>query len=154
MLSMRTIYALRAIHCLAQRPDGWVLVADIAKEQSIPKSYLETILLALQRARIVVSKRGLHGGYQLHTSPKALLIADIMEALEGPLLPFPCLAPAGQACAQCSSRENCVAHGVLRRMNTAVESALSGLTLEELIAVVSREPESAQLFELRPAQGF
>ncbi len=57
---------------LAQTPVGVVKIKDIAAEENLPGKFLESILLDLKRARIVVSLRGTHGGYQLKRSPKKI----------------------------------------------------------------------------------
>jgi Rrf2 family protein len=134
MLSMRTIYALRAAEYLARSTGKWVLVANIAAEQGIPKPYLETILLTLQRAQIVVSKRGMGGGYQLREAPSQILVSDLVEAVEGLLLKLPCLITPERHCTHCSNKDNCVAHTVLHRLERGLSEALSGVTLDQVLA--------------------
>jgi Rrf2 family protein len=57
----------------------------IARRQGIPVRFLEQVLHAMKKAGLVESQRGAQGGYLLTPEPAALSIADIFEALEGPV---------------------------------------------------------------------
>ncbi len=86
MISKKTIYGLQAAILLAKRYDsGLVLITDLAKEDHIPKKFLEAILLELRKNGILNSKKGKGGGYILGKNPKDISIGDIIHILEGPL---------------------------------------------------------------------
>jgi Rrf2 family protein len=88
-ISQRGLYALQALTVLAQRhPTGVVKIHDIATEEQLPEKFLETILLDLKRARIVVSLRGANGGYQLKRPPKDISLGEVIRRIDGPLAPF------------------------------------------------------------------
>jgi Rrf2 family protein len=57
----------------------------IARRQAIPVRFLEQVLNAMKKAGLVDSLRGAQGGYMLLKEPSALTIADIFEALDGPV---------------------------------------------------------------------
>lgn len=57
----------------------------IAAAQGIPVRFLETILAALRRARIVGSQRGADGGYWLARPAAEVSVADVIRAVDGPL---------------------------------------------------------------------
>ncbi len=80
-------YAVRAVVELAAAgPDRPRKVDDVARAQSIPLSFLENILTQLRSAGIVRSQRGPEGGYWLaHPAPEVTL-ADVIRAVEGPLV--------------------------------------------------------------------
>ena len=65
----------------------------IARAQNIPSKYLENLLAELRRARLIVSQRGLQGGYRLARPASAISLADVMRAIEGPLAGVRDLAP-------------------------------------------------------------
>lgn len=73
---------------LAERPSGVVKIKDIAAEERLPEKFLEAILLELKRARIVVSLRGAHGGYQLKRPAKEISLGEVIRRIDGPLAPF------------------------------------------------------------------
>ena len=88
-ISQRGLYALQALTVLAQRhPDGVVKIHDIAQAEQLPEKFLEAILLELKRARIVISLRGAHGGYQLKRPPKKISLGEVIRRIDGPLAPF------------------------------------------------------------------
>jgi len=87
-ISQRGLYALQALTVLAERPSGVVKIKDIAAEERLPEKFLEAILLELKRARIVVSLRGAHGGYQLKRPAKEISLGEVIRRIDGPLAPF------------------------------------------------------------------
>ena len=88
-ISQRGLYALQALTVLAQRhPKGVVKIREIAAEEKLPEKFLESILLDLKRARVVVSIRGAHGGYQLKRPPAKISLGEVLRWIDGPLAPF------------------------------------------------------------------
>ena len=83
-LSNRGRYALRALFDIAFFCEGRpAQVREIAERQEIPPRFLEQIFQDLKRAKIVISRRGPQGGYTLAQSPEAVLLGEVMEAVEG-----------------------------------------------------------------------
>ncbi len=85
-ISARSEYAVRAAAQLAAAGDNIVTAQAIAEAQGIPQKFLEGILTELRRGGVVVSRRGLRGGYSLGRSPHEVSIADIVRAVDGPLV--------------------------------------------------------------------
>ena len=80
-------YAVRAVVELADsRQDAPRKVDDVARAQEIPVSFLENILTQLRSSGIVRSQRGPEGGYWLARPPEEVNLADIIRAVEGPLV--------------------------------------------------------------------
>ena len=87
-LSRKSEYGCLAMIALAEGYQrGPVRMADIAKRMSIPKKYLEQILLILKGAGYVRSSRGPKGGYRLAKPPRRISLAEIIRLLDGPLAP-------------------------------------------------------------------
>ena len=85
-LSARVDYALRAAVSLAGYGERWVSAEQIADDQAIPRKFLESILLQLRRGGIAVSKRGPEGGHQLSRPGDQISLADVIRAVDGPLV--------------------------------------------------------------------
>ena len=85
-VSTRGDYAVRALLSLAlhasERPTS---VKEIAERTNLPQPYLEQILLAVKGAGLVVSKRGVGGGYVLARPANEITLAQILGAVDGPL---------------------------------------------------------------------
>jgi len=80
-------YAVRAVIELAgASPDGPRKVDEVARAQSIPLSFLENILTQLRSAGVVRSQRGPEGGYWLAHPAAEVTLADVIRAVEGPLV--------------------------------------------------------------------
>jgi Rrf2 family protein len=81
-------YALRALLVLAAEKSATPVKArTIARQQQIPERYLWTILLQLRNAGILSSLRGNEGGYWLARDASEVSVADVMKAVDGPLVP-------------------------------------------------------------------
>ncbi|GAA4415406.1 cysteine metabolism transcriptional regulator CymR [Georgenia halophila] len=86
-VSAKTDYALRALIEIARAEGAAPLTAEaVGREQEIPRQYLQAILAGLRRAGIVRSQRGQGGGWLLAKEPQAVSVADVMRAVDGPLV--------------------------------------------------------------------
>lgn len=85
-LSARADYALRAAIELAASQEGHVTADQLARAQQIPGKFLEAILTQLRRAGLVRSQRGPDGGFWLARPAQEISLADIIRAIDGPLL--------------------------------------------------------------------
>jgi Rrf2 family protein len=103
-ISQKTEYATRAMVELAMRRfrDGDALVParSLADAQHIPLRFLEQQLGALHKAGLVESFRGAGGGCRLAKDPAAIRVADVVDAIEGPLYPMHCLEDEEHKCFQ------------------------------------------------------
>jgi Rrf2 family protein len=88
-VSAKADYALRALIELAARYDeeGVVVSADeLSRAQGIPHGFLQGILADLRRGGVVISHRGQSGGWRLALEPDKVSIADVMRAVDGPIV--------------------------------------------------------------------
>jgi Rrf2 family protein len=113
MLSQKARYALRALIYLAER-GGSAPTARIAHDVPVPRKFLEQILLQLKAHRLVESRRGREGGYQLAREPSEISYADVIRAVDGPLALAPCASrTAYRPCESCADVETCPIRPVL-----------------------------------------
>ncbi len=86
-VSAKSDYALRALIELASREDGSPVSAEeLGKLQEIPHGFLQAILADLRRADVVMSQRGQAGGWRMARDPAAVSVADVIRAVDGPLV--------------------------------------------------------------------
>jgi Rrf2 family protein len=85
-LSARVDYALRASAELAVSGNHPVTAVQLAEAQQIPPKFLENILGQLRRSGLIKSQRGPDGGYWLARTADQISMADIIRAIDGPLL--------------------------------------------------------------------
>src|SRR3982750_2832095 len=86
-VSAKSDYALRALIEMTSRVDGRAVSAEeLGKLQEIPHGFLQAILADMRRAGIVVSQRGQSGGWRLAAKAQDVTVADVIRAVDGPLV--------------------------------------------------------------------
>jgi Rrf2 family protein len=86
-VSAKSDYALRALIEIAVRDDGGPVSAEeLGNAQDIPHGFLQAILADMRRAGIVVSQRGQSGGWRFARDPDTITVADVIRAVDGPLV--------------------------------------------------------------------
>ena len=92
-VSKRGEYALRSLINLGIAQElgrPLVRISELAKKENIPVKFLEAILLDLNRAGYLGSKRGKGGGYFLKKPMNKITIGDMVRLIDGPLAPISC----------------------------------------------------------------
>jgi Rrf2 family protein len=147
-LSKKSEYALRALTCLgAPQAPAILAIQEIARQEHIPKKFLEQVLLLLKKAGLVQSSRGKAGGYTLRGTPAGITLGDILRAVDGPLAPLPCAgATAPVKCADCLSLETCWVREVMREVGEGISAVFEQVTLADICrrAAQQRRHRSAQ----------
>ncbi|HUH77793.1 MAG TPA: Rrf2 family transcriptional regulator [Devosia sp.] len=141
MISQKAKYALRALVSLARAGRGESrMIGQISLEQSIPKKFLEQILLELKRAGYVASRRGRSGGYELLKEPEQITYGEVLRLIDGPIAPLPCLSKtAYRKCVDCQDEGSCEIRHVFERVTLATRAVLDetsladSLRLEDLV---------------------
>ena len=86
-VSAKSDYALRAHIEMASQDDAAAVSAEqLGKRQDIPHGFLQAILADLRRAGIVISQRGQSGGWRMGRAPSEVSVADVIRAVDGPLV--------------------------------------------------------------------
>jgi Rrf2 family protein len=135
MISMRSKYGLKALAYMARTKDkDSFLIADIAREEGIPKKFLEAILLTLKNNGILSSRKGPGGGYSLAKNPAALTVGAIVRSFEGDLAPVQCLSETQHAsCPECLDEATCGIKLVMADVAAAVSAVLDNVTLADML---------------------
>ncbi|MDT9699579.1 Rrf2 family transcriptional regulator [Streptomyces sp. P17] len=145
-ISARADYAVRAVLELAVRhDDGPVKAETIATAQDIPHKFLEGILGDLRRAGLVDSRRGGNGGYRLARDASAITVADVIRAVDGPIVSVRGVRPTGLSYA--GSAEPLLPLWIALRAN--VRRILEGVTIADIAG--GTLPESVELLAAEPA---
>lgn len=102
---------------------------ELSSETQIPLPTVSKILKLLVKDGLLVSHRGVKGGYALARDPETISVAAMIVALDGPIAFTECIEDTPGSCSQesvCGVRDN------WQRINTAVRRALEGITLADL----------------------
>lgn len=128
-ITRETDYAIRCVLYLSERPDDVVMVEEIAKAKSIPRSFLSKILQKLVKANIVKSFRGVNGGFQIAKSPKAISLLDVIEAIEGVIAMNICAVDRNS----CGLSHSCSVHPIWIELREEVEKKLKKINFASFL---------------------
>lgn len=133
MISQKARYALRALVALARvDSDKTVLISDLSESCSIPKKFLEQILLDLKRHDLVRSRRGKLGGYQLGKRPSQITFGEVLRIVDGPIALLPCLSKiAYRRCKDCADESSCEIRRVFAHVAKSSRHILDNTTLAD-----------------------
>lgn len=144
MVSQKCQYAIRALFELARRHgEGPVRIGDIAGTQAIPLRFLEVILGQLRQAGFVQSRRGAAGGYFLARPPTQLSVGEIVQFVEGPLVPVECMT--GMSARECAFSGKCVFIDMWKRAAKAVSDVYDRTSFQDLVDDEARRQKAPAL---------
>jgi Rrf2 family iron-sulfur cluster assembly transcriptional regulator len=133
-VSTRGDYASRALLSLTLHDaEGPTSVRDIAERTGLPQPYLEQILLALKGAGLVRSKRGVGGGYILAHAPEDITLAQIVSAVDGPIVVGDFGEPHTNGA--CDHEGQCVLLSIWGHVGEHMRGLLEGSTLADIAAI-------------------
>lgn len=128
-ITRQTDYGIVLLTQMATRPAAEVHTArDAAVRSGLPLPMVSKILKSLARAGIVVSQRGVKGGYSLSRRPDRITVEEIIRALEGAIHITECTHGPGN----CDQEVGCPTRVNWQRINVAIREALEGVTLAEM----------------------
>jgi Rrf2 family cysteine metabolism transcriptional repressor len=134
-------YGLRALAVLAENyGDSPVSAKDISAKEGISPSFLEQLMAQLRRSGIIEGVRGPGGGFRLRRHPSEILISEVVEALEGPVLVAKCISCDGHPSVErCEKYDNCSAVQLLENLERDFTTILSKYSLSDLGAKTRSE---------------
>jgi len=138
-----TDYGVGLMTCLARRPsEDPVAARDLALVIGLPLPTVSKVLKLLAGGELLVSTRGANGGYALARRPTDISLAEVFEALEGPLAVTTCAGNSGCVCeleASCGLKPN------WNWINRELLGTLRGISLQTMAGSIARDrpaPES------------
>jgi Rrf2 family iron-sulfur cluster assembly transcriptional regulator len=153
-------YAVRVLVQLATLPPGSRMqLSDLATAADVPSSFVAKVLQRLARAGLVLSRRGMKGGFELTATGARATLLEVVESIEGPIRLNLCIGE-GPGCAR---QGRCGAHPVWVEAQRALIAVLGSATLQSLaraqteMARIENNPghhqsiDPAQLLESRPS---
>ncbi len=141
-LSTRGRYGTRvlldlALHQTKGRP---VPMREIAQRQQISLQYLEHLIRPLIAAGMVKSSRGVGGGVQLAKSPRDIELIEVINILEGSIVPVDCI----DSPEVCSRSKLCVTRDIWVELKEAIDKVLGSTTLQELVERQKKKDQSEE----------
>lgn len=146
-LSNLADYAVVIMTALASRVPEKLNAADVALATGVPQATAAKVMGHLARAGLLESHRGIGGGFALAKAPEYICVADMIEAVDGPIALTNCM---DHGPGDCSLTSICGMKPHWQIMNDAVRGAFEGVTLDQLMMPRSFDIEDPALLE---AQG-
>jgi Rrf2 family protein len=137
-LSKKADYALMAMKHLALRTDASSTSArEIAEAYDIPVELMAKVLQRLARRGLLVSQQGTRGGYALARPARLISVADVIQAVDGPLAVTACSTESDQ----CEQYSKCNVRDPLWRIKDRILVALATCSVFEI--ATDTVPETA-----------
>ena len=129
-LSKKADYALMAMKHLARKPDASASTSarEIAEQYDIPIELMAKVLQRLARSGLLTSHQGTRGGYTLSRETASISVADIIQAIDGPLTVTACSTDDEQ----CEQFMKCNIRDPLWKIKDRILSALAECSLTEI----------------------
>jgi FeS assembly SUF system regulator len=134
-LSKKADYALLAMRHMAAHADvGAVSARELAETYAIPAELLAKVLQQLVRAHLLESQQGIRGGYALARPARAMSVADVIQAIDGPLTVTAC----SDTDHSCDQYARCNIRDPLWRIKDRIVSALAATSVADLAVDLSQ----------------
>ena len=135
MMSMKSKYALKTLVGLAKLPRWEVIqTAKLAKEEAIPKKFLEQILLELKHNGYVASRQGNAGGYFLLKEATSISVAEIIQIFDGSIALVSCASEKSyRPCEDCPDVENCVYRSFFKDLRDQTYQLMRQQSIQDFI---------------------
>ena len=129
-ISAKTEYGLQLMLVLAENHGKRRLsLRQAAQERNLPYRFLSEIVASLKAAKLVDSKEGASGGYQLTRVPSKITAGDVVEAIEGDFSIVRCQ----QEDHTCPVGEQCNLPPLWNKVSERLQHTFHALTLAELL---------------------
>jgi FeS assembly SUF system regulator len=128
-LSKLTDYGTVILSYMATAPERTCSAADAAEAVGISAATASKVLKLLARHALLQSTRGSRGGYLLARSPENISVAEVVEAMEGPIGITECSAASGL----CVREGGCRVRDNWQQLNQVIRQTLGGVSLADMV---------------------
>jgi len=134
-LTRKADYALVGMVDLARRAPERASARQLAESSKVPLPMLMNILKELVAGGMVISTRGINGGYRLAKEPDAITLRELIEAIEGPINLTICCAGSDEINQdqQCDLSGSCPTEAPIHKVNEIFRSFLDRVTLAHFL---------------------
>lgn len=140
MISKTTAYGIRALAYLANHPNRPCGLQEIVEHEKIPPVYLRKVLGELRRHRLLRSRKGIHGGYELARPPELITLWEVFRVLD----PDPYLDMCILGYERSTHEPICALHEEWQKVRQNVIKLLKSKTISEVAAFVSSHQPADQ----------
>jgi len=134
-LTIKSCYAIRGLYemyklqnRIKDEKNTKISISKIAESSGISQEFLAKIFAELKKSEIVSSEKGKFGGFYFTKAPEEIKLSQIVEVLEEPLNSYDCISEG-----ECENQKICPVEFVWQRVQKAIFSELSNITLKDVI---------------------
>jgi FeS assembly SUF system regulator len=129
-LSKLTDYAVVILAEMAKGQGVLQTAVGLSIKTGLPEPTVAKVLKLMAKGKVIISTRGVNGGYILSQSPKDISMADVIVAVDGPVQLASCVDDADEPC---SYATKCTIKGKWNPVNDAMKIALENITLAQMM---------------------
>ncbi len=129
-ITKQTDYGIVLLSRMAAEPGRQLNAPELAAEAQLPLPTVSKILKLLARDGLLVSHRGVKGGYSLSRPPGRITVAEVIGSLEGPIAITECIDEGGPH--DCVQQGRCAVQANWQVINRAIRGALEEITLQDM----------------------
>ncbi len=123
-------YAVVVLATLARSGESLMTASQLSQRTGLPEPTVSKVLKKLASADVLISVRGVSGGYKLTANPEKLSVAKIVVAVDGPVSLTACVEGSE---AECGYECFCPVKGRWDGVNSVIRKALDGIYLSDMI---------------------
>lgn len=136
-------YAVVVMAAAAREPGVKLSAARVAELTAIPAPTVAKLMGTLARGGLLTASRGVAGGFTLTREPASISVAEVVEAVDGPIALTSC---AGNEVTDCAMEGHCAIRGHWPPINKAVRGALAAVSLADLVRpAAAAAPETSAM---------
>ena len=143
-ISTKGRYGLRILMDLAiHQSEKPRLIRDIAKSQQISEKYISRLVIALRKAGMIRSVRGVNGGFHIAMKPEDITLLDVIEVMEGPVSIVDCV----KSPKRCAMHENCAPREIWCKLNENIRDLMRQTTLADILTTCEKQNAKDGVFD-------
>lgn len=127
--SKTTSYAISVLSFMARHQESKYSAKKLNELLDIPWPYLRQLLTSLSKSGFIYSTQGRSGGFQLNKGPDQIVLAEIIDAVEGLNVFGTCI----MGFKQCPFDHTCAMHEVWEETRNSILNVLNNTTLDQLL---------------------
>ena len=131
-ITLESDYALRIVTVLAQS-DKVSDANTIAELTSVTPRFALKILRKLVQGGLVISYKGVNGGYKLKVSSEDITLKNVIELIDGPIAIARCL-DSGESCSMIRNKSACIYHHIFDKISLELAAKLQNITIKDVLS--------------------
>ena len=130
-LNKMTDYAVVCLGMLARKSGSSMSATELSKETGLTLFTVQKLLkLLMTKSELILAQRGSQGGYILNKSSSDISVAEIIEALDGPIALTACVDSSNS---MCDASNICFLGGKWNKVNEVIRKTLNDISLDDLL---------------------